>query len=168
MSGKWRSLNMAEGVMMDVEFTLRGVGDGIKLKEGCEVWRSFYDSVVTAKQVAERVTGKKFDRDIVINPHQFRIDGGSGGMLATLTFISMLTRIPLKPEVTGSGAISEDGIIGSVTSVEEKAEVAKEAGYSVFLLAEGQKHEPIQGLELRYVKTIEEAWNITSGDSNNW
>ena len=142
----------------------------VRVKEGSEVYRSTYDSVVLARKVAQDWTGKSFDKDIVIETVDCKgIHGKSGGMLFTLQFIRKLTGIPLNPEVSGTGIIKADGSIGSAEYVKEKANAAAKAGCKIFLHNSSSEEDSNycdnnkeEGIRYIRVSKIDDAWALGS------
>ena len=150
---------MVTGIMLDIRLLESSTGDGtIRVRTGQHAYRDFYDSVVVAKKTAERLTGKRFSRDIIIEQvNNDFVSGGSGAMLFCLRFISMLTGIRLDPEVTGTGGLCHCEVL-EVNNVEEKVLVAKEAGFAVFLFPAANTAPNIEAIDCRAVRDIREAW----------
>jgi PDZ domain-containing secreted protein len=143
----------------------------VKIKEGQHVYRSFYDSVIDAKDVAERVTKRHFIRDITVEQTDGDdfISGGSGGLVLALRFISRLVedRDLSCDRITGSGALDSRGNVLPILHLEEKAAAAYDAGYRVFLCSAEQelpdcKDHSEQAIQYVRVHTVEQAWAIVS------
>jgi hypothetical protein len=158
---------MAQGLMLDLrlEFDMSKHMDYPELlvKEGKWVQRSFYDSMITAKFVAEKITNRHFIRDIIINPVDCDgIHGQSAGLMLCLRLISYLLhdRNIIGDHFSGTGSIDDDGNVLPVAYIAEKSAAAFAAGYSTFLHNNEGPHNSEQGF-IR-VHTVQEAWAIVS------
>ena len=99
----------------------------------------FQDAANTAVYVAQNRTGVSLaGSDVIFSinaPGQVpSVDGPSAGALMTLLVISAIEKKPLREDVTLTGTISQDGHIGAIGGVVEKAQAAKDSGKSLFLL----------------------------------
>jgi hypothetical protein len=64
------------------------------------------------------------------------IDGPSAGALMAALLLSVLENIPLNESVTVTGTIDEDGKIGPVGGILEKAEAARRGGKTLLILSD--------------------------------
>ncbi|WP_332448818.1 S16 family serine protease [Methanoculleus sp.] len=64
------------------------------------------------------------------------IDGPSAGALMTTLLLSVLEEFAINESVTVTGTIDEDGTIGPVSGILEKADAAAESGKTLLLLSE--------------------------------
>jgi ATP-dependent Lon protease len=95
-------------------------------------------------------------------------DGPSAGVTMVTALVSALTRRPLRERLAMTGEITLSGQVLPVGGIKEKLLAAKRAGVrEVLLPAENEPNvqqdlpvEQREGLELRYVKTIEEVVNL--------
>ena len=99
----------------------------------------FQDAANTAVAVAENRTGVSLEgSDVIFSiraPGQVpAVDGPSAGALMTLLAISAIGEKPLREDLTLTGTIDEDGRVGSVGGIPEKAQAAKDAGKALFLV----------------------------------
>ena len=99
----------------------------------------FQDAANTAVYVAENRTGVSLDgSDVIFSinaPGQIpSVDGPSAGALMTLLVISAVENKPIREDVTLTGTIDQNGTIGAIGGVVQKAQAAKAAGKSLFLL----------------------------------
>jgi hypothetical protein len=62
------------------------------------------------------------------------VDGPSAGALMTLLVISAIEKKPLREDITITGTIDQDGNVGAIGGIPEKAQAAKDSGKSLFLL----------------------------------
>ncbi len=101
------------------------------------------NSLEAAKEVAEKVTGRKFSNiDIVVsissNEKIEVVDGPSAGAILTAAIIATVENKEMRKDVFCTGTIEKDGSIGQVGGVTEKAVAAAERGGKLFLVPEGQ------------------------------
>ncbi|MDD1660324.1 MAG: peptidase S16 [Methanomicrobiales archaeon] len=104
----------------------------------------FQDAANTAVTVARDRTGANLSAsDFIFSieaPGEVpAVDGPSAGALMCLLAIADLRGLRLDPRVTLTGTIEEDGRIGAIGGVLEKAQAAKAAGKTLFLLPEGNR-----------------------------
>jgi Lon protease (S16) C-terminal proteolytic domain len=99
----------------------------------------FQDAANTAVLVAENRTGVSLaGSDVIFSiraPGQVpAVDGPSAGALMTLLAISAIDGKPLREDLTLTGTIDENGNVGAIGGIPEKAQAAKDAGKSLLLL----------------------------------
>jgi len=99
----------------------------------------FQDAANTAVFVAQNRTGISLaGSDVIFSinaPGQVpSVDGPSAGALMTLLVISAVEKKPLREDVTLSGTIDQDGNVGAIGGVVEKAQAAKDSGKSLLIL----------------------------------
>ena len=99
----------------------------------------FQDAANTAVYVAQKRTGRNLSASdsivsIVAEDRVPAVDGGSAGALMTLLMISAIEGTPLDPDVILTGTIDQDGRVGAIGGVIEKASAAKEKGKTLLLL----------------------------------
>jgi hypothetical protein len=99
----------------------------------------FQDAANTAVYVAQNRTGVSLaGSDVIFSinaPGQVpAVDGPSAGALMTLLVISAIEKKPLREDVTLTGTIDENGSVGAIGGIPEKAQAAKAAGKSLLLL----------------------------------
>jgi ATP-dependent Lon protease len=95
-------------------------------------------------------------------------DGPSAGITMVTALVSALTRRPLRERVAMTGEITLSGQVLPVGGIKEKVLAARRAGVSeVILPADNEPNvredlggELLEGLELRYVKAIQEAVDL--------
>ncbi|HWP85198.1 MAG TPA: S16 family serine protease, partial [Terriglobia bacterium] len=91
-------------------------------------------------------------------------DGPSAGVTMATALVSLLTRRRVRPNVAMTGEITLTGLVLPVGGIKEKVLAAKRAGITEVLLPqqnavhveEDLKPEQLEGLTLRYVKTMDE------------
>jgi predicted S18 family serine protease len=108
----------------------------------------FQDTAVTAKETAEKLTGKSLlDYDLIFSieaPDVVpSVDGPSAGAAMTLMIISLLEDKPLDPEVSLTGTISTNGDIGPIGGAIEKAVAAEEAGMDTFCIPKANEYTEV-------------------------
>ncbi len=99
----------------------------------------FQDAANTAVYVAQKKTGRNLSASDVIfsimaEDRVPAVDGGSAGALMTLLMVSAIEGTQPRPDVILTGTIDQDGSVGAIGGVVEKATAAKEAGKTLFLL----------------------------------
>jgi predicted S18 family serine protease len=99
----------------------------------------FQDAAITAAYVAQERTGRNLSRSdvivsIVADAQVPAVDGGSAGALMTLLTIAALQGWQPRSDMTLTGTIDQDGNVGAIGGVVEKATAAKEEGKTLFLL----------------------------------
>lgn len=100
---------------------------------------NFQDAAILAAAVAEKKTGKDLsDSDVIVSivaeDQVPAVDGGSAGALMTLLMISAIKKTQPQDGLIMTGTIDQDGAVGAIGGVEDKAKAAKEAGKTLLLL----------------------------------
>jgi ATP-dependent Lon protease len=96
-------------------------------------------------------------------------DGPSAGVTMATTLVSLLSGHHVRPLTAMTGEITLSGNVLPVGGIKEKVLAAKRAGVTTIILPAENKmnveedltKEQIQGLEIHYVKTIEEALMVS-------
>lgn len=105
-------------------------------------WTDTQQSIQTARAVAENISAantSKLDIIYSIRTDNATIVGGpSAGAALTLATIAALERRQLNSSVMITGTINDDGTIGPVGGVLEKAKAAKSVGAKLFLVPIGE------------------------------
>jgi predicted S18 family serine protease len=97
-------------------------------------------SAETASKIAEKATGVSLqDRDIILTfeSNTTLAGGPSAGGAITIAMIAAIGNKKINPEVAMTGTIEDDGSIGPVGGVLEKAQAASENGIKIFLVPKG-------------------------------
>ena len=149
-----------EGVLVYFKMWLRP-GNGRIL---VNVDNAFYkedseNSLRKAKRIAEKYIGLRLNAyDIVLEIDGQRIVGGeSAGAMFSAAIAAAFTGKKLREDVTASAALTEEGLLAPVDSLEEKMRAAYEAGKDHFIIARGQQ---MQGEEF-----LKQKINIVRVDS---
>jgi ATP-dependent Lon protease len=98
-------------------------------------------------------------------------DGPSAGVAMVTALVSLLTGRAIRPRVAMTGEISLSGIVLPIGGVKEKVLGAKRAGIrEVILPSENEPNvkedlqpEMLEGVQIHYVRTAEEALDIALG-----
>ncbi|MEM5874879.1 MAG: S16 family serine protease [Candidatus Aenigmatarchaeota archaeon] len=105
-------------------------------------WVDTQSSIQTARKVAEKFTKINLSNiDVIydIDASNTSIVGGpSGGAALTLATIAAIKNVSLRKDITITGTINEDGIIGQVGGIKEKTEAAKKFGLKAILVPFGE------------------------------
>ncbi|MEM2948079.1 MAG: S16 family serine protease [Candidatus Anstonellales archaeon] len=123
------------------------------------------NSFMTATNLAKKISGKECSFGISF-PHTNveNIDGPSGGIVFTIYAYSLLANMTPREDTMATGSVDENGNIGSVGGVYEKALVSKKIGKKFFLAPKPSISEYMLTKELEdenftilYVGSVEEA-----------
>jgi uncharacterized protein len=104
----------------------------------------FQNSARIAARVAKDVTGVDLsNKDIIFsittdNQNLQAVDGGSAGGAMTMLLTSAILGKPIAGHILMTGTIQQDGTIGPIGAVLEKAEAAANYGAKTFLVPRGQ------------------------------
>ncbi len=98
-------------------------------------------------------------------------DGPSAGIAMVTALVSLLSGRPMRPRVAMTGEISLSGIVLPVGGIKEKVLGAKRAGIREVILPsenepnvqEDLKPEMLEGMQVHYVRTAEQALEIALG-----
>ena len=135
-----RQSTSKEGALLNISVEIR-TGKGRVLVQTTPLMGVvFQDAANTAAFVAENKTGKQLSSsDIIFSitaPYQIPgVDGPSAGALMTLLTISAIdNNTELNNSITLTGTIDNEGNIGPIGGVLEKAQAAKDGGKTLFLI----------------------------------
>jgi uncharacterized protein len=104
-------------------------------------WTDTQQSIQIAKTIAENVTkinASNYDLIYSIETNATIIGGPSAGGALTVATIAVLKNEKLRNDVVMTGTINDDGSIGQIGGVLEKAKAAKDVGAKLFLVPIGQ------------------------------
>jgi hypothetical protein len=91
---------------------------------------------------ADGLAGMKVNVDFNgVDSSEIPIDGDSLGVAGFLAFLSLLVRIPLRPEVTGTGALDIKGNVRRIEGIEEKIIAAQNSRRTTFFLPEVNRRD---------------------------
>lgn len=130
-----------EGAMLDVAVELEPGNGRVLVQTMPLTGVMFQDAANTAVLVARDVTdtsltGSDIIFSITAEQEIPGIDGPSAGALMTLVTISAIEGEALDPDVTMTGTIDDDGNIGPVGGLVEKAVAARDSGKELLLIPE--------------------------------
>jgi predicted S18 family serine protease len=110
---------------------------------------TFQETATTAVAAAQKFTGSNLsEKDVVftvrsaVEPQQ--VEGPSAGALMGILLVSVLEPAHLNQNVTITGSITQNGYIGGVGGIVEKAEAAKADGKTLFLIPRENRSLRIQ------------------------
>ena len=140
--------NKGVGVATDlVVETRKGLGKTLADIDVLLFWVDTQQSIQTARGVAEKLTGIDTDAvDIIygVTAKNVSLVGGpSAGAALTVATIAALKGVQPAGDVMITGTVEDDGSIGAVGGVLEKARAAKNAGATVFLVPRNESVETV-------------------------
>jgi len=114
---------------------------------------------------------RKLDLHIHVPSGAIPKDGPSAGVAMVTALVSLLTGRPIRPRVAMTGEISLTGVVLPIGGVKEKVLGAKRAGIrEVILPSENEPNvkedlqpEMLEGIQLHFVRTVEQALDIALG-----
>ena len=114
---------------------------------------------------------RKLDLHVHVPSGAIPKDGPSAGIAMVTALVSLLTGRPVRPRVAMTGEISLSGIVLPIGGVKEKVLGAKRAGIrEVILPSENEPNvkedlqpEMLEGVQIHFVRTVEEALEIALG-----
>jgi hypothetical protein len=131
---------ITEGSMINISVEVTPGRGRVLVQTSPLMGEVFQDAANTAVAVAEARTGVNLSESdaiisIVADDQVPSVNGPSAGALMTLLLISVLQQRPVRPDVTVTGTIDENGQIGAIGGVVEKATAAKASGKTLLLLS---------------------------------
>jgi ATP-dependent Lon protease len=115
---------------------------------------------------------RKLDLHVHVPSGAIPKDGPSAGIAMVTALVSLLTGRPIRPHLAMTGEISLSGIVLPIGGVKEKVLGAKRAGIrEVILPSENEPNvqedlqtEMLEGIQIHYVRTVEQALEIALGN----
>jgi uncharacterized protein len=134
------------GVTGNLRTTVRP-GTGLVLVSINDVLAQFDTQISgrVAAKAASNYTGislEKLDVIYFIEVNADTIEGPSAGASMTISIVADLLNKSLNHSVAITGTIREDGSIGPVGAIIEKAKASRDAGANILLVPDGQGFEP--------------------------
>lgn len=105
-------------------------------------WVDTQDSIRTAKEVAENITGidvSNYDIVYSIQANASVIEGPSAGAAMGIATVLELENKTIRDDVTITGTLNNEGEVGQVSGIIPKGEAARDNEMSIFLVPFGQK-----------------------------
>jgi uncharacterized protein len=118
-----------------------GTGKALTNVDKLLFWVDTQQSIQIAKSVAENITkinATNYDLIYTIESNASIIGGPSAGAALAIATIATLKNEKIRNDVVITGTINEDGTIGEIGGVLEKAQAAKDIGAKLFLVPKGQ------------------------------
>ncbi|NUN11758.1 hypothetical protein HUU53_03880 [Candidatus Micrarchaeota archaeon] len=131
-----------EGILSHVDIEIQKGRGRVLINTNPFVEADTQYSADTAVRVAQEITGKDLsDRDVIFtfDPISNLVGGPSAGAALTIGTIAAIQGKTLNPEIAITGTINEDGSIGQIGGVFEKAQAASQQGITLFLVPKGQE-----------------------------
>lgn len=147
------------------------LGDGaVMIKGPTNVSGDTYQSATTASFVGSNYSGvqmNKYNFTFTIFDNASGVSGPSGGFAMTLLAISALSHRPLVKNFSATGTIANDGSVGQIGGVYDKAGAVKAGGMNFFLVptaSSGSTENLIYYLsQQHYNLTMVEIGNVSQG-----
>ena len=140
---------------------------GDVMRESAEAARSWLRTRASELTIAEKAF-ESSDLHLHVPSGAVPKDGPSAGVAMVISLASLLTGRPAPPDVAMTGEITLRGKILAVGGIKEKVLAAKRAGIRRVVVPEKNRRdveeireELLEGLELEYVGTIDEALSRT-------
>jgi predicted S18 family serine protease len=142
-----------EGTLMNISVEIRPGKGRVLVQTTPLMGVVFQDAANPAVFVAENKTGKALSSSDIIFSISAKdqvpgVDGPSAGALLTLLTISAIDNSKLNDSITLTGTVDDEGNIGVIGGVLEKAQAAKAGGKTLFLI-------PRENSELITYKLVE-------------
>jgi len=140
-----------QGIVMKITVEIRDGSGQVLVNTAIPTGVDFQTSAKTAVMVAQKITNVDLSKKDVIfsissenNQELQAVDGGSaGGAMTVLLSYDILGKM-LNDKVLMTGTIQDDGTIGAIGGVAEKADAAGKYGAKIFLVPQGQATVEIQ------------------------
>ncbi len=133
------------GVVIPLKVEVRpGTGKVLANIDNLFFWVDTQHSLQLARDIAADITGrnpKSFDVIYTLESNASVVGGPSAGAAFTIATVAALKNVSLDNSVLITGTINENGAIGQVGGIYEKAEVAKDVGAKLLLVPKGQATE---------------------------
>lgn len=134
-----------EGTVMNIKVDIKDGTGLVLVNTETPTGVDFQTSAKTAVRIAEKYTGVNLsNKDIIFsisskNESELQaVDGPSAGMAMTVLLTIEIQNISIGDDVLLTGTIQEDGSIGPVGGVPQKAEAAAKFGAKTFIVPKGQ------------------------------
>lgn len=134
-----------DGTVMNIKVDIRDGMGLVLVNTETPTGVDFQTSAKTAVKVAEKYTGVDLsNKDVIFsisskNENELQaVDGPSAGMAMTVLLAMEIQDKPINDKILLTGTIQEDGSIGPVGGVPQKAEAAAKYGAKAFIVPKGQ------------------------------
>ena len=158
--------NNGEGLIIPIQVKMsNGTGLVSVNIKNVDTQSGVQSSIRVATYVANQYTKTNTaNKDITVsflNPFAdiVTVEGPSAGGAITLGIIAAIQNKSVNGKVLMTGTIEEDGKIGKVGGVLEKAKAAKDNGAEIILVPSGQR-VAVNGIDVREVERIDDAVDI--------
>jgi hypothetical protein len=148
-----------EGAMLDISVEMVPGKGRVLVQTVPLMGVVFQDTANIAVSLAQERTGANLSQDDVIfsitaDEEIPGVDGPSAGALMTILMISSINSTQPNPLVTVTGTIDEQGHVGAVGGILEKAQISKETGKELILIPEENRQLEITSTDERSVGGI--------------
>ncbi|WP_269850066.1 S16 family serine protease [Methanosarcina horonobensis] len=151
-----REIVSEEGALLNISVETRAGKGRVLVQTTPLMGVIFQDAANTAVFVAQQETGVSLSgTDVIFSITADQeipgVDGSSAGALMTLLTISAINGTELNNSVTLTGTIDDEGNVGAIGGVFEKAKAAEAGGKTLFLLPRENSELVIYNLEERSI-----------------
>lgn len=143
-----------QGIVMKITVDIRDGSGLVLVNTAIPTGVDFQTSAKTAVLVAQKITNVDLSKKDVIfsissdnNQELQAVDGGSAGGAMTVLLLSEILGKSLNDKVLMTGTIIDDGTIGEIGGVAEKADAAGKFGARIFLVPQGQAIVEVQSCD---------------------
>ncbi|PTD94706.1 hypothetical protein C9439_01160 [archaeon SCG-AAA382B04] len=158
--------NTNEGIVLGLE-TEYEVGDGelnvdiINTTYGEKYIQSSFRTALDVSTYLSNVSlsNRSVDQEIFSPNTTLEVDGPSAGAAICLAQISVFKNKTINQSILITGTINRDGSIGRVGEVRAKVIAAREKGYELVLVPDGQSVS-VSGIDVKEVSNIQEAGEL--------
>lgn len=142
------------GTILNIEVNIRDGSGLVLVNTATPTGVDFQTSAKTAVKVSHKYTGVDLSsKDIIFSISSDKenelhaVDGSSAGMAMTVLLVKEILDKSISNDILLTGTIQEDGSIGPVGGIAEKAEVAGKFGAKTFIVPKGQAVAYVQECE---------------------
>lgn len=148
-----------EGAMLDISVEMVPGRGRVLVQTVPLMGVIFQDTANIAVSLAQEHTGADLSQSDVIfsitaNEEIPGVDGPSAGALMTVLVLASINSTPVNPLVTVTGTIDEQGNVGAVGGILEKAEISEQTGKELILIPEENRQLEISSRTGRSVGGI--------------
>ncbi|MGI0056506.1 MAG: S16 family serine protease [Nitrosarchaeum sp.] len=142
------------GIVLSITVDIKDGSGLVLVNTAIPTGVDFQTSAKTAVKASQMYTGTDLsNKDVIFsisskNENELQaVDGSSAGMAMTVLLVKEIQDKPISDKILLTGTIQEDGSIGPVGGIPEKAEAASKTGATTFIVPKGQAITYVQECE---------------------